>query len=351
MAIALVNSAKIPGSPSGGTSAPIDTTGVNLLVVSNSWFITDAPPQDSFNNTWVEAVTESDSNFGLSIYYVLNPTVGPGHTFTLSGSQFMSGSVEAFSGVASIGQTSGTNAGSGSSVQPGSITPVGNGHLFIGAISENGAPTDNSVAVNSGFTITDQQPFTSGQFFGSAMGYLIQSAAAAVNPTFSWSGGAAAVNAAMVEFLPTVVTGHSVSGNAGVADAVVNYSGQSSGSTTADGSGNYTISSLADGNYQITPSLAGYLFTPASKSVTVSGSNVTGVDFTAAATHGWSPVDCRNYATFPNFGVVQPDGSIFYIGQTPCNSSVPTPDARAAGAPIDSRASKPENSRNNPGDL
>lgn len=80
MAIAFVNSTEIPGGSSGGTSSPIDTTGANLLIVSGSWFITDAPPQDSFNNTWVEAVTESDSNFGLSIYYVLNPTVGPGHT-------------------------------------------------------------------------------------------------------------------------------------------------------------------------------------------------------------------------------------------------------------------------------
>jgi hypothetical protein len=60
---------------------------------------------------------------------------------------------------------------------------------------------------------------------------------------------------------------------------------------------------------------------------------------------GWSPVDSR---VSPNTGVVQSDGSVFYIGQTSSNSSLPPTDSRAAGAPVDSRASKPTNSRVNP---
>jgi hypothetical protein len=146
-------------------------------------------------------------------------------------------------------------------------------------------------------------------------------------------------------------SGHTVSGNAGVADAVVNYSGISSGSVTADGSGNYSITGLADGNYAITPTLTDTVFTPASRNVTVSGANVSGVNFQAAQTHGWSPVDCRSYATFPNFGVVQLDGSVHYTGQTSCNEDIPTPDAREAGAPVDSRVENPENSRVDPADV
>jgi hypothetical protein len=75
---------------------------------------------------------------------------------------------------------------------------------------------------------------------------------------------------------------YSISGNAGHAGATVSYSGTSSGSVTADGSGNYTIPGLINGSYVITPTLTGYAFTPTSHSETVSGSNITGVDFTAA---------------------------------------------------------------------
>lgn len=201
MAIDFINSVEIPGGSGGGTSDPIDTTGANLLVISGAWFTSDDPPTDSFGNTWKEALSESNAGFGLGVYYSLNPTVGADHTFTLT-SEFSCGSVQAFSGVGSIGGSSATNASSASSIQPGSITPSPSGALFIAAISENAAPTDDSVAVDSDFILTDQQPFTSGQFFGSAMAYLIQGSAAAENPTFSWTGSAVAVNAAMIVFLP-----------------------------------------------------------------------------------------------------------------------------------------------------
>ena len=79
-----------------------------------------------------------------------------------------------------------------------------------------------------------------------------------------------------------------VSGNAGVAGATVAWSGTASGSTTADGSGNWSID-LPNGSYTITPSLAGYTFSPTSASETVSGSNITGVNFTATQTQVATP--------------------------------------------------------------
>jgi hypothetical protein len=50
----------------------------------------------------------------------------------------------------------------------------------------------------------------------------------------------------------------------------------------ADGSGNYTFTGLANGVYTVKPSQTGYTFSPASKSVTVNGKPVTGVNFTSA---------------------------------------------------------------------
>ena len=52
---------------------------------------------------------------------------------------------------------------------------------------------------------------------------------------------------------------------------------------TADASGNYTFNAVANGTYTVTPSKAGYTFTPASQTVTVSGANVSAVNFTAQA--------------------------------------------------------------------
>lgn len=78
---------------------------------------------------------------------------------------------------------------------------------------------------------------------------------------------------------------YSISGN--VSDSEGPIAGVSvsdgSGSTTTDSSGNYTLSGRADGSYTITPTLTGYTFSPANRSVTVSGANVAGRDFAATA--------------------------------------------------------------------
>jgi hypothetical protein len=79
-------------------------------------------------------------------------------------------------------------------------------------------------------------------------------------------------------------TTFSISGDAGGATdpgATVSYTGTASGSVTADGSGNYTIPGLVNGTYTITPTLAGYTFSPASRIETISGANLTGINFTA----------------------------------------------------------------------
>lgn len=88
-----------------------------------------------------------------------------------------------------------------------------------------------------------------------------------------------------------VVTGtaaatYSISGTisgAGGAGAQIALTGTSSASTTADGSGNYSFSGLSNGSYTITPYNTGYTFTPTNQSESVSGSNVTGVNFTSSA--------------------------------------------------------------------
>jgi hypothetical protein len=64
---------------------------------------------------------------------------------------------------------------------------------------------------------------------------------------------------------------------------MVTLSGGASASTTANSSGNYTFSGLANGSYTVTPSKAGYTFAPTSENLTVNGANLTATTFTATA--------------------------------------------------------------------
>jgi subtilase family serine protease len=71
-----------------------------------------------------------------------------------------------------------------------------------------------------------------------------------------------------------------------LAGVTMTLTGAASATTTTDSNGNYTFTGLANGNYTVTPSLSGYVFTPTSRNVTVSGANVTGQNFTGTATGG-----------------------------------------------------------------
>lgn len=68
-------------------------------------------------------------------------------------------------------------------------------------------------------------------------------------------------------------------------------SGDATDSTVSAGDGTYSFSELPNGTYTITPGLAGYSFTPNSRTVTVSDANVVGLDFAATAVGpepGWT---------------------------------------------------------------
>ena len=96
--------------------------------------------------------------------------------------------------------------------------------------------------------------------------------------------------------------------NGGLLSGVtITLSGDSSGSTTTDASGNYSFTGLNNGAYTITPSKSGYTFTPSNITVTIARANVIGIDFTASASYtellppGWSSAFATN---INNSGVV-----------------------------------------------
>jgi hypothetical protein len=79
------------------------------------------------------------------------------------------------------------------------------------------------------------------------------------------------------------VSGTITSSGAGLAGVAVSAG---SAQATTSSSGAFTLSGLANGAYTVTPSLSGYTFSPASQSVTVSGANVSGINFTATSNGG-----------------------------------------------------------------
>ena len=92
---------------------------------------------------------------------------------------------------------------------------------------------------------------------------------------------------AVAQVAPTYNISGQVTG-AVVAGVTVNLTGNSTATTTTDGSGNYSFHGLTNGAYTVTPSKVGYAFSPISRSVTVSGASTPNIDFVAVVVYSIS---------------------------------------------------------------
>ena len=101
-------------------------------------------------------------------------------------------------------------------------------------------------------------------------------------------GGVTSGKSAQTTVPGTFTISGAISPSAGGNGATLTLSGVSTASATADSAGNYTFTGLASGTYVVAPSHTGYVYTPATQAVTVSGSNVTGVNFTATSQQTFS---------------------------------------------------------------
>ena len=99
--------------------------------------------------------------------------------------------------------------------------------------------------------------------------------------TITISGASAAAIDFTATAIPTFAVSGTVSPAASGSGATLTLSGAASATIAADAAGNYSFSGLVDGVYTLTPGKTGFTFTPASQSMTVSGANVSAVNFTA----------------------------------------------------------------------
>jgi len=109
----------------------------------------------------------------------------------------------------------------------------------------------------------------------------------ATNPAAGtwWVGvnGYAAGSFTITGTVTTPAATYSISGSAGTPGATLTAGTKSA---LSDSLNNYSITGLANGTYTVTPTKSGCTFSPLSLSVTVSGANVTGKNFTASCSSG-----------------------------------------------------------------
>ena len=212
-----------------GQNAPTPLAGSTVSINDT------APTGDHYNLTLVEvlpATTGGGSGGGASTYTIsgtISPTSGgAGTAVTLTGAASMAVTAD------SSGNYSFTGLSNGSYT----ITPSKSGFSFT--------PTSLSATVN-GANLTGQN-FT---------------ATATAPQTYSISG--------------------TISPATSGAGSLVTLSGSASATTMSDSSGNYSFTGLSNGSYVVTPTSQSVTYTPVSQPVTIGGTNLTGINFTASS--------------------------------------------------------------------
>jgi hypothetical protein len=218
VALIATTGAQTPGSDVGGetTTPAIDTTGANAL-----FFYTNSQGgavfvYDSAGNAWVanpptmySTISRFIGSNGI-LWYAVPPIVTSTHHTFWSGGPGMSIQVAAFSGVATTSpydtESAGANVTTGTTVSTGPVTPNFNGSLILAVTGEGWAAP---LSVEGGFTVLGP-PLSAvpGVAYAAGWAWLVQSAAATVNPAFHFGSliaGArgAMARAAVFKALPT----------------------------------------------------------------------------------------------------------------------------------------------------
>jgi hypothetical protein len=215
----------------------------DLTPVGDTYWVQRAssPTPLSGTSVTINDTAPTGDRYNLSIVEVLAPAGSGGSSFSISGAispaSAGSGAQVALSGAASASVTANSTGNytfAGLANGNYVVTPSKTGFAF--------SPSSQMVTVNgANVTVPD---FT-----------------ATAAPTWSLSG--------------TISPAASGSGT------LLSLSGTQSSTATADVSGNYRFTGLANGPYTVTPSKSGFTFTPSSQTVTISGGNVLSVNFTA----------------------------------------------------------------------
>lgn len=179
------------------TTPSIDTTGADLLVVVGAvYLMRPVPlPSDNKGNSWVEGISNLGGNSGIGLAYCRGGIVGLGHTFNWTG-DYGAVQVLAFKGSVSdtADKSSGASIFNAAVIRPGEIIPSVDNSLIVTGCSHN----DQIHSIDSDFIITDL--FPAGAQMAGAAAYLVQAAAAAVNPGWAITSSGYSADAVVMSF-------------------------------------------------------------------------------------------------------------------------------------------------------
>jgi hypothetical protein len=203
------------GAASSVTTGNLTTTGADLLIVAVTDYqaSTLGSVSDNKSNTWTQLTSRNDGAVArVTFWYAKNATVGSNHTFTYNGcggTCYPTIYVQAWSGsdlTAPFDVENGASGAAISSLATGSVTPNQANSLLLAATN----PWTVSISsIDSSFTIDDSRAYNPGFEFAGAVAYLVQGSAAAVNPTFTYSGSTAGAAAVIAAFKPATGGGGS----------------------------------------------------------------------------------------------------------------------------------------------
>jgi hypothetical protein len=207
-------------------------------------------------------------NLAQGVTYTVTPS-DPRYTFTPASQTFpniSSYQLQNFSATRNTFQISGLVKDSGGNPITGATVTLAGAQSGPTQTDSSGAYSFTGLSAGFNYTLTPSKPGYS--FTPTAFTVANLSSDQSVNFT-----------AALMNFS---ITGQvSLGGGGAVAGVTVTLSGSSSGSTATDAQGNYSFASVgATGNYTVTPSFAGYTFSPTTQSLTNLLANQT-LNFTA----------------------------------------------------------------------
>jgi hypothetical protein len=159
----------------------------------------------------------------------------------------------------------------------GTITLDGNGLSGV-TVSLQGTNFSTITGANGAYALTGI-PNGSFTLIPSLTGYTFTPA----NRSVSVNNGDVSGQDFTASALTFTISGTITLNSTGLAGVTVSLQGTSSASVTTAADGTYSFTGLQNGLYTVTPSLAGYMFTPVNLSVPVDNGDVTGQDVTATA--------------------------------------------------------------------
>ena len=137
------------------------------------------------------------------------------------------------------------------------------------------------------------------------------------------------------------ISGQVASTGSGLSGVTMALTGASSATAITDASGNYSFTGLDNGSYTITPSRTGFTFSPTNSPRTVSGADITAVNFASTAGLSAQIVQCppsvttivtiQDFSFTPDNVTINANGIVKWTNNGPSNHTVtsgttPTPD-------------------------